>query len=190
MAKTVDIYSKTIDTFMVNNDQRVSTIEEEPLTEAELSITLDYYSNYSMADEIDTIKQQDVLLSQHHLLHMAFEQLKKGSIIRDHKTDEELSMMDLLEKHRQYVTLMKELGINHVLMDAGKELDDIYYKLQEVGLDLAFLSLNEQCNRNHVHPLPERYNHTLSLLYSYRVQLIPQASPIEPTNSEYLFLHE
>lgn len=137
MIKTVDIYSKTIDTFMVNNDQRISMIEED-LTEAaaatkktELSMELNYYNNYSMADEIDTLKQQDVLSSQHHLLHMAFEQLKKGAIIRDHKTEKELSMMDLLEKHRQYVSLMKELGMNHVLMEAGRELDDIYYKLQE-----------------------------------------------------------
>jgi len=133
MEATIETYKKTINAFTVNNDQKLGLIEEDIVDTKELMLNADvgYYNNYSMVDEIDTIKQPDVLINQHYLIHQAFEQLKKGSIIRDPKTNKEISMMQLLEKHRFYLNLMKELGIEHPLIEAGKELDDIYYKLME-----------------------------------------------------------
>ena len=124
---TLDLYAKTAAGFDVNNDQSIGKIEEVPI---EKELTLDshetnIYNQYSIRDEIDTIKQQDVLLTKHHLVHSAFEHLRGGSIIVDPVTTNEISMVQLIEKHLQYVELMQEIGLEHPHSDVGSELDQI-----------------------------------------------------------------
>jgi len=136
LLKSMDILfetlNETVKTFKVNNDQTLGMIEEEPIKTEELMLSkeIEVYSGYSVEDEIDTIKQKDVLLKQHKRLHEAFAQRRKGAIVRDPKTNEEITITQLFEKHRQYLKIMKDLGIEHSYEEKGQELDSLYHKLE------------------------------------------------------------
>ena len=147
LKKTLDLYNKTIETFTINNDQTIGKIEEDftQLDEVkELTLNSDYtakisaipddvlqekniqqniYSSITLQDEIDFIKQPKILKRRHDDMHILYQEVQNGTEIIDYITNEHISLPAIVQRHRYYIELMRELGILHEPSDIGQELD-------------------------------------------------------------------
>lgn len=148
MKKTLELYIKTMNTFIVNNDQTLGTIEEKPAEKKEApntkTLTLGYEqadayvveenaleeeipTSYpvTMLDDIDTIYQPEVVYYRHQLMHHLYEEVQHGAEIHDIETGRLVTLPQIVNKHKQYVKIMGELGMVHEPSEVGSELDQM-----------------------------------------------------------------
>ena len=147
MRKTLEIYNKTIETFIVNNDQEKQKIEEvlvDPKDKRDLTLNYEnnpyfsetveiqenydeseMYSQVTLIDEIDQSRQPEVMIIRHHLMHHLYDAISNGAYIVDIETGLDITLPAIVKKHRQYLDIMTELGMVHEPYEIGSELDQL-----------------------------------------------------------------
>lgn len=148
MRDTFKTYTQTIKTFNVNNDQHPDKKEEELPEQTELTLdflpeerdipTKEIYEENeinieetemmiqeTLIDEIDTIKQPQILQKRHEDIHYLFNLVINGAEIWDIQSGRLITLPAIIKKHDQYLNLMDELGMVHEFSEIGKQLDQI-----------------------------------------------------------------
>ncbi len=154
MKQTLETYNETIKTFTVNNDQD-GIVEEELPEDNELKLDyfndgqnnvlneqndyveeddlinnedLDTYNSYTqitLNDNIDQLKNPNYILSRHELIHVLYDSISNGDEIFDINSGILITLQSLVKKHKLYMEMMNDLGLVHEVNIIGYELDEM-----------------------------------------------------------------
>ena len=149
MEGTFKTFQDTLTTFNFDNDQKINGVEEvlpEDIEQKELNLNTyvpleetimkvnEIESNVqevssipqvTMVDDIDRIRQPEILRFRHEEMHILYDALMNGALIEDYSTGRPITLPAVIKKHKQYLTLMESVGVIHDLIEIGSELDQI-----------------------------------------------------------------
>ncbi|OYT15314.1 MAG: hypothetical protein B7C24_13700 [Bacteroidetes bacterium 4572_77] len=147
MEGTFETFQDTLKTFNFDNDQGIEGIEEvdpedvEPrqlhldshlslpetmvqVEEIESSVQIiGSISQVTLIDDIETIRQPEVLRVRHEEMHFIYESLYNGAEIYDYETGSRITLEAIIIKHRQYIMLMEKIGVIHDMSEIASNLD-------------------------------------------------------------------